>query len=633
MLTAVVACVFVANVAFADGVDHADGGADGDAGDAHGAAVDAGVDGATTTVRERRPADIDAVRIDEPGSADALLSVPGVSLLRSGGPLAPVRPVLRGLSGSRLDVSVLDMPFVDAGAGEVDAALLPWILGSVDVGVGVATGTGSGGLGGVIALKRPPPGVVALVQVGSLSTLQLAARTVIENADSSTLGAAISAGTTAGDFTFHPVDANGVAAGDPATRDNNDQRRLSLAAFAEMPATHTVRLRSAFALGVHDGGIPGFSLAPFPSLRGRRLVVGGGAGVVVKGPVTFDVLGFGGLSSRATTFDTFARGGGSSLDANRVGARLRVKTDLTDDIDIGVVADAVTTTIPTVVQRQEAGAALNATGRGGIGTFGGEPVVFLADLNVGARIVGDLAAVLPQGSLRLGLARRGLTGFVGAARLSRAPTLDERFAPEGFVQGNDRLRPEAASEVEAGVIIHIAPDVGDGDHLSVRTVAHASRLDDAIVVVNRSAFTVVAVNTGAASRAGVDLGGTVRVLPELSFDLTASLLHSVVDATGAVLPGAPPFLLRQVTHVGSAGAGAAGLDVVVSGRGASASTLFGTLLAPGFMLVDLVARYPLSPAVGIKATIENALDVTDARDSNLLPLPGRLFFVALEVHT
>jgi outer membrane receptor protein involved in Fe transport len=101
------------------------------------------------------------------------------------------------------------------------------------------------------------------------------------------------------------------------------------------------------------------------------------------------------------------------------------------------------------------------------------------------------------------------------------------------------------------------------------------------------------------------------------------------------LPGAPPFVLRQVTHVGgTAGAvGFAGLDVVVSGRGASASTLFGTLLAPGFVMVDLIGRYPLSPAVGIKATVENAFDVTDARDSNLLPLPGRLFFVALEVHT
>ena len=79
-----------------------------------------------TVVSSRRPADVDDVRLEGEAAvdpADALLSVPGVSLVREGGPLAVSRPMVRGLSGSRLDVSVLGLPFSDPAAGAVDAAL------------------------------------------------------------------------------------------------------------------------------------------------------------------------------------------------------------------------------------------------------------------------------------------------------------------------------------------------------------------------------------------------------------------------------------------------------------------------------------------------------------------------------
>lgn len=583
----------------------------------------------TTTVRERRPADVDDARLDDAGSPDALLRVPGVSLVHAGGPLAPVRPVLRGLSGSRLDVNVLDLPFVDVATGDIDAGLWPWMLGTLDVDVGAGSS-----LGGSVNFKRPAPGVAADIEVGSLSTLTIAARDVVRLGEhdgehgSGVAGVAASGGFTAGDFVFRSVDAAGVA-GDVVTRQNNDQRRLSLASFAEIAAAPTLRLRGAVVAAGHEGGIPGFATAPFLSLRGRRGQVSLGAGLSLKGPVSFDVDGFGSVSSRATTETTFDEG--SALAANRVGARVRAKTDLTDDIDIGVTADGATSTILGVLQRQEAGATVSATAKGPAGNLGGHDLVGLADVVFAGRVVSDLGVFLPTGSLRIGGQVDGGTVFVGVARASRAPTLDERAAPQGFVQANPDLVSESASEVELGVVVDAPVRGFDGPaNVTLRGVAHASRLDDAIVVVNRSAFVVVPVNTGAAVRAGVDLGGSVRVLPSLSFDLTASLLHSAVDATHAVLPGAPPFLLRSAAHVGDRHAG---IDVVVTGRGASSSTLFGTLQAPGFVLVDLAARWPLSDAVGLKASINNALDVLDARDSNLLPLPGRLLFFSLEVHT
>jgi hypothetical protein len=124
-------------------------------------------------VRERRPADVDDSRLDD-AAPDALLRVPGVSLVHAGGPLAPVRPVLRGLSGSRLDVNVLDLPFVDVATGDVDAGLWPWMLGTLDVDVGAGSN-----LGGSVSFRRPAPGVVADVEVGELSTLTIAARDVV----------------------------------------------------------------------------------------------------------------------------------------------------------------------------------------------------------------------------------------------------------------------------------------------------------------------------------------------------------------------------------------------------------------------------------------------------------------------
>ncbi len=647
-------------------------------------AVEGGVDRAVresvaeetagTTVRARRPADLDDVRIDEAAAVapeEALLAVPGVSLVRSGGPLSPVRPVVRGLSGSRLDVSVLGLSFTDPAAGDVDAGLWPWALGSVDVDVGAGGAIGGalgGALGGSVAMKRPPPGLVGNVTAGALSTFSGALRVV---GDGGRRGVAVSAGSTRGDFAYVALDAGEQRTGRAAAvRENNDQRRGSLSAWAEVPlsddvddANAAVVVRAAAVASAHEGGIPGFSTAPFTDLRGRRSLAAGGLGLTARlapllgigaddvddtlGRAFVDVDVSGQGSERVTGehglggFFGAPADDASRLAGTRVAARGRLRGRLWADdagaVDGAVVVEGARADIADAARRHELAAGTTLSLRAPLWSLVGG-----LDVDGAARLLADTDAVdaagadrgpvlLPTGSVRLSLARRGLVGFVGVTRAARAPTLDERFAPQGFLLGNPALQPEVVSEAEVGVVVTlVAPvnEIGEGMRVRVRAVGHGSIVDDAIVLVNRSAFAVVPENTGPARRAGVDLGATLRPLPALELGVTASLLHSEVLATHAPLPSAPPFLLRTVGRVFDE---RASVDVVVTARGESASTLFGTLRAPGFALLDLIGRWSLADNLALTATLQNALDERGARDVNLLPLPGRLFFLSLEV--
>ncbi|HEY1099192.1 MAG TPA: TonB-dependent receptor, partial [Myxococcota bacterium] len=112
-------------------------------------------------------------------------------------------------------------------------------------------------------------------------------------------------------------------------------------------------------------------------------------------------------------------------------------------------------------------------------------------------------------------------------------------------------------------------------------------------------------------------------------DVVVNMLASVVTATLAPLPTAPPWTLRTALRVGD---DEAFVEGIVVGRGAAPSTIFGTLPSGAYALVSLTTRLPLGDGgLAVRATVDNAFDVTTARDANQLPLPGRLLFVGLEV--
>jgi hypothetical protein len=596
-------------------------------------------DDGSTVVRARAVDDVDDVRVPTgaPGGlwdgGAALLFVPGAAIARDGGPLAPVRPVLRGLSGARLDVDALGLPLNDPAAGIVDLALLPWGMGDIVVD----TGAGKG-VAGTLSLRAPPPGIDVAVGVGDLSTLRGRLRGAGTHEGGRVAGF-VDVGTTRGDFAFDNDDALGTG-GPPAVRRNNDQQRANAAATVDVDVGPT-RVAVAAAAGLRRGGVPGFATAPL-SLRAQDALVAVGGRLATRAlgarvDVGVDATG----SDRLVTGDVVD----SRLTGARAGASARIAARLDDDFDVAFAARADRSGLTGVVERNAGRATAEARFRQGFGaivtgidaTLGGDvivdtdtDIVDVADVDTAADAASPATTTLtlPRGTLRLRLGRGHddagdvLEGFVGVSRASRAPTLDERFAPRGFFRGNAALRPEFVDEVEAGVVVGTRG-------ARARATAHASTLRDVIVIVHKNAFEVGPENTGAATRAGLDVGLSLQPLALLAIDVSAGILASALSSTGAPLPGAPPVVFALAPRVGD---GDGWVRAVIAARGPVSSTLFGTLQSPGSVLVDVDGRVPLGRGLAAAVTVQNAFDVRDARDLNLLPLPGRLVFVSLEVH-
>lgn len=587
--------------------------------------------GRETVVRGQREGPARMPTDDLHDGPTALLGVPGLALARDGGPLSPSRPLLRGLGGARLGVDVAGVAFVDPLSGDVDAGLLPYALG-----VAVVDVAGGGALGGQLSL-RPAPGDRLQLVVGELGTLQGSARLSVPVSAGRVTGA-MSGGTTRGDFPFVAVDAGGAPSAS-LVRSNNDQRRLTGAVVADLAGALPSLLGEAPVAGrlsahvvatgaVHEGGIPGFSTAPL-ALRGER--VRGALGGVVGWRRQHDhvAVAVDGLADRRRVID------GSRVDevgAAGGGAGATLGTRLLDEgdrvIDGAVVTRGAQVLVPGFALRREGHARLQLDARAPLNP---DLVLGLA-VGGGVGVVDDRDAIatgttegthwLPTGHLEASVMGDGARLALGVRHAARAPTLDERFAPAGFIAGNKGLRPERVTDLE----LRGAVDVGDA--VAVDAAAFVSHLDDGIVLVNRNAFEVAPENTGPARRAGLELGLRARPLALVVLEQAATLLWSEVEATGAPLPTAPPLSLRSRARVGTDDAWVSG---TVTGRGSAPSTIFGTLGSGAFVLVDLAARLPIGAGLAITVAVDNAFDVLHARDQNLLPLPGRLASVGLEV--
>lgn len=602
--------------------------------------------GGETVIRGSRADGAGTVHSDDVQQGPAaLLALPGVALARDGGPLSSARPLRRGLGGARLGVDVAGVGFADPLNGDIDAALLPLGLGSVIVDDGGVAGAPGGQLS-----IRPAAGHRLQLVVGDLGTLLGSARVVVPVAAGRVV-TAVDVGTTRGDFSFVTVDGSG-APGASLRRDGNDQRRAAAVVVADvagpapllLPSSSTApRLRGhvVAAGSFHEGGVPGFATAPLDlrseTLRGALGGVVGWSEGTRRLEVGVDAIGNRRRTVLAGDADELTGlGAGTTLSGHDVLWRSGdsdIGSHIDSHIDIDVAGRAGLGSIPGHAERREGSGSVDVAavthlgsvlvvGASVMGGFGA-----VVDTNI---VSGDVSgsdasvALLPRGELQghVGDVDGDAVVSLALRHGSRAPTLDERFAPAGFVQGNPDLQPERVTDVEARVVL------GASSGVRVDAAAFVSTLEDGIVMVNRNAFEVAPENTGPARRAGVDLGAQVRPHPLVVVEQAASLLWSEVVATHAPLPTAPPLSLRSRGRFGTDDAFAM---VTVTGRGSAPSTIFGTLGSGAFVLVDLALRLPLAERLALTVAVDNALDVRTARDQNLLPLPGRLAFVGLEV--
>ncbi|MFZ9887522.1 MAG: TonB-dependent receptor domain-containing protein [Myxococcota bacterium] len=546
-----------------------------------------------------------------PYPEDVLEGLGGVILLRDGGPLAPARVQYRGLGGPRLDLRLAGIPLNDPTTATIDVAALPIYaihLLRTDHSLDVP---GASGL--ELTLAAHDETRLAL-GAGTLETLRAdAASSRTDQGRRSVVG--VSAASTRGNFMFVPTTSSGASL--PVTRRaSNDQRRASGVLALDLPLAPGPAGLVAWT-SLHEGGVPGFATMPTDGLRASELRAGaiargalgwgdGRLGVEVGGRATRratsnavdapdDALT--GIAFGPSVISSASLDGGISLQGT-----LRYEHSRVDDNVF--VRDLV-------------------RGRGELHYAPtGKP--YGLHLAVGAIVPSD-NTVLPLGELRAQYrAAKGALVELGASRSGRLPTLEELYAPKGFVLGNPALRSEVSTDVEASLSLA-------GPLTRFRFNAFAGQMDDTILYVNRNAFEVEPVNTGALWRTGFDMNMVATPVPLLGIEVTGSALLSRLNDIDTPLPVTPPLSTRVALRLGEAMG--ANLHVVLRQRAAVSNNLYGTLRTPGYGLVDLVSRIPLGVHLSVSAAVTNAFDVLDARDVNLLPLPGRQVFFTVESHT
>lgn len=581
-----------------------------DSGDGGESGAEGGGGPTETRVRASRPADIDDSRVAvadatlTPSPEDAVSAAQGASLVHDGGPLAPARLLVRGLSGARLDTDLGGLPLTDPATGLLDLASVPWAAVDDLIVESGATGGSAGALRLVPAALSP--GLRVRVLGGDLGTVRASAR-VADGARALAVDAAI----TRGDFVFAPSSSVDAPAAAPRVRLNNDQRRVS--AFGTARGQLGGATARVLAYGAaHEGGIPGLATRPTDGLRGSDGALGARMALERRhaaGRLTVTVDGR--AAHRATWGPASARAALESL-ATQLGVEAAEVPLGPAAVTIGA-SSGVTALVDGRFTRVHTGARLGA--RAPLG-----PMRLAANGDV--RLFSDVGA-LTGASLRVE-AGETLRLSAGLARAARAPTLDELYAPRGIVLGNPALRPEIFNDLE--VALAWLP----GRQLEARVVAFAGAIEEGIAWVNRNAYEVAPVNLGRGWRAGVETSVTIEPSPVLGLDAVASLLWSRLETTGEALPLAPPFTSRLAMRLGPRDGGH--LSAVVRARGAAPSNLYGTLVAAPYTLLDLLARLPLGPRLELGVAVSNIFDVLDAREANQLPLPGRLVFLSLEVH-
>jgi hypothetical protein len=546
---------------------------------------------------------------------DALEVLPGALLLRSGGPLAPARLEVRGLTGPRVAVDVDGLPMSDPLDGALDAAMLPLFFAD-----GVRAGSSTTFAGVSLQSSLPIVDLVTLrAGVGTLETIDLSGTAaLVADDENAAVRAGLRVARTSGDFAFAPRGPTG-ALGPTMVRANNDQTRAVGVARGRAALLPGIDVESVMLLANHEGGVPGFATAPTDGQRSTSTIAAVGAtlratSALAGGHVVIEAM----PGLRTTTRSTVSRAGpsdGITIDERGLGARVR-----TTDVVPGLVVDVVGRAALAAV-REHAHARRTTSGALTLRQqLFGEAVALSGSADVAALSdVGPLAG----GHVGVDGGGRLVRVHVRATRRARAPTLDELYAPRGFVEGNTALTPETLTEIEGGGHFDLSRII------KLDAAVFGGRLDEAILYVNRNAYVVAPVNTGPAWRAGGELALDARPHRFLGIDTRARLLLSLVEATGAPLPVAPPFHARTTLRLGALSG--PHVATIVHARGGSSANLFGTLNVAPYTLTDVVAVWPILPSLSLSGALTNIFDVRDAQDGNLLPLPGRQLFVALEV--
>lgn len=224
-------------------------------------------------------------------------------------------------------------------------------------------------------------------------------------------------------------------------------------------------------------------------------------------------------------------------------------------------------------------------------------------------------------------------------RAYRVPSFDELYFPdEGFLRGNPGLDPEEAVAWDAGLALAFAGP-WPLDRVRVEAAYFHSDIENSIVYVLVSPFTVAPVNTGPAVSRGVEVSASVALLEWLTLGANYTYLDAHFDGTDTPLPGRSPNELSGRVQIGPESglfkvfADALYTDVIPVSESGRTILPARTTYDAG-IVVDLVKvpgigeRIPLQRFL-LSFIVSNLTDVS-VRDAQFFPQPGRVLSVKAE---
>ncbi len=631
---------------------------------------------APVVVRDLRPEDLpddpssftSVIEVDEyEGEAksveDLLSQALGVQIRRFGGPGQPSEISIRGSTASQVVILLDGIRLDTAQSGTVDLSTIPAdLLQRIEVSRGGGSvQQGTGAIGGVVNLVTrrpgPEPRTVLTGTLASFGTGQGSAQHAARYGEWE-LTAGYNGFTTRGDWQFRrPLTqfGNAVIQPDPPTltRINNRAeshtglvrvgRSLGEQAFVALQNVGFFTSRGAPGLDSGGGAFGGQRLEAHERLT--RNVADLSVEAVGLSPLALDGSLHVYQRYQRLHFKDPEPLVGPPIDADQTnltfGGRFDLERQLSllgtqhraslsfegyqDRLDAPAFDDPTRATVDVYVQD-------DATAFDGLLRL--VPGVRYDDTEgFGGRWVPRIGAVIePVRWLRL----KG-----NLERAYRVPSFDELFLPDqGFLRGNPGLQPERAVSWDAGAALAFSGP-WPLDRVTFEAAYFENDIDDSIVFVLISPFTVAPVNTGKATTRGVEASAAVGVFGWLELAANYTHLDATLDATGTPLPGRSPNNLWGRVQLGPPSglfklfAEALYTDVIPVSESGGTVLPARTVYDAG-IVVDLVRVPGLGPRIPLRHFLLSfaASNLTDVgvRDAQFFPQPGRVLSVRAEVH-
>ena len=537
----------------------------------------------------------------------------GATVSRFGGPLEPTQTLINGFTGSRVGVYWDGFSLEDPGGGISDLGQIP-MFAAQRAWIDASDSDEIGGALNLTGAKSGLPSLTFAGMMGDQETHRFQLRLQQSLGASIKSVTAIQTAKTQGDFRFKPQASRQDLPWE--TRGNNDQARQTLLQWNEFKSRY-VHQTLLWLFHGHQGGIAGFAANPFSDLRGNSQAWL--LGSKTKWPELIPNLQLR-VSLRGLNRETYQQS--NFNDVSTVESRM---TDWAISYKKAVAPLSLSFQSQAQIQLRW----VNQTSV--LQRLVRLPLSVQQSLfsnkvrwQVWSQILWATdEAPLPMAGALLRI--RPLPGTqvkIGGHRKYRIPSLQELYAPSGFVLGNPDLRPEDTLDFFGE--LNFAKE-----QLELSGSLTHSWSEDLIFYVNRNAFELAPRNLGETERWIATLKGKYTLMPELRLACGYDAFLSNVRASDAPLPGIPPHQLWAKLSIGAADA--TRLHVNHAFRSETAGDLFGNLKLAAYHLTDLQVVHPVQKGLRIFLSVDNLFNVGYARDVYFLPLPGRQVFASIEV--